>query len=514
MTGWDATTMMTPQLVDLVLLIGVSLVTAILAVVWLGPGRQRRPEPLLGDAAVWLFAGHELLDLSDRARLLFDGQTDRPDWDSLCAWLSQQFPDLPRDQARIRDSQRIDIAAGAPGDPSCLTCEWLNGVIRLHLSETTQPQSGGNGLLVAQRRELAALRCAVDKSPYPIWTLTKTGEVAWANSAYTRLAGDSAAPLFNLPRGPQTGRKRLPLAREGEDNRHWFDVSMVPDASGMLCYAVDVDAVVQAEEAQRQFVQTLAKTFAQLSIGLAIFDRHRQLALFNPALVDLTALPADFLTARPNMLSFFDRLRDQNMMPEPKNYNSWRHQMADLVAAAKDGRYHETWSLPSGAVYSVSGRPHPDGTIAFLFEDITAEITLTRRFRADLELGQSILDRLEQGVAVFAADGSLTVTNAAYRDLWATDPEKSFAQLSVIDATRCWQARCKASPLWGEIRDFVATRENRTDWWAEIFLTSGEPITCRIMPLQKGATLVSFHRHPKPLAAEREGRAATADAMP
>jgi len=54
--------------------------------------------------------------------------------------------------------------------------------------------------------------------------------------------------------------------------------------------------------AQRNFVQTLTKTFAQLSIGLAIFNRERQLVLFNPALIDLTALPADFLTGRPHLL--------------------------------------------------------------------------------------------------------------------------------------------------------------------------------------------------------------------
>ena len=123
-------------------------------------------------------------------------------------------------------------------------------------------------------------------------------------------------------------------------------------------YAEDVNAVVNTEIAQRNFVKTLAKTFAQLSIGLAIFDRDRQLALFNPALIDLTALLADFLSARPNVLSFFDRLRDNQMMPEPKNYNSWRHQMADRIEAAADGRYQETRLLPSGSIYRVSGRPH------------------------------------------------------------------------------------------------------------------------------------------------------------
>ena len=44
---------------------------------------------------------------------------------------------------------------------------------------------------------------------------------------------------------------------------------------------------MQAETALRGFMQTLAKTFAHLPTGLAIFDQHRQLALFNPALAPL-----------------------------------------------------------------------------------------------------------------------------------------------------------------------------------------------------------------------------------
>lgn len=69
---------------------------------------------------------------------------------------------------------------------------------------------------------------------------------------------------------------------------------------------------------RKNFVQTLTKTFATLSIGLVIFDRNRQLMLFNPALIDLTTLPADFLSARPNLLTVFDKLRDNQIMPEPK----------------------------------------------------------------------------------------------------------------------------------------------------------------------------------------------------
>ena len=255
---------------------------------------------------------------------------------------------------------------------------------------------------------------------------------------------------------------------------------------------MDVNAIVEAETAQRKFVQTMTKTFAQLSIGLAIFDRNRQLALFNPALIDLTTLPPDFLSCRPSLSSFFDRLRDQHMMPEPKNYRSWRKQMNDLLEAAEDGNYQETWSLPSGSVYSVSGRPHPDGAVAFLFEDITAEITLTRRFRAEMDLMQSILDKLADAIAVFADDGTLALTNYAYQKLWGDADDAGFHSDSVMDVTRKWQERCVATPILGEIRDFVEMRDNRAEWSAEIGMRDGTKLDCTVTPMQNGATIVRF----------------------
>jgi PAS domain-containing protein len=274
----------------------------------------------------------------------------------------------------------------------------------------------------------------------------------------------------------------------------WFDVTKVEHGDAGLFYATEINAVVNAEIAQRNFVQTLAKTFAHLSIGLAIFDRNRQLALFNPALIDLTALPADFLSARPDLLSFFDRLRDNRMMPEPKNYASWRLQMTELQEAAADGRYQETWSLPSGSVYSVSGRPHPDGAVAFLIEDITAEVTLTRRFRSELELGQSVLDQLDDAIAVFSSGGVLTLSNNSYRQMWGVDPDGSFVEMTVLDATRDWQNACQATPVWGDLRDFVWRQELRAEWWGQIALNDGSPMTCWVHPIQGGATLVRFIR--------------------
>jgi PAS domain-containing protein len=264
----------------------------------------------------------------------------------------------------------------------------------------------------------------------------------------------------------------------------------LPD--GWLHYAQSIDAVIHAEIAQRNFLQTLTRIFAHLPIALAVFDRDRRLVLFNPALVDLTGLAADFLSARPNLLSFFDMLREKRMMPEPKDYGGWRDKLRDVIAAASSDHYIETWNLASGLTYRVTGRPHPDGGIAFLFEDITAEISLTRRFRQEIEVTQAVLDSLDDAVAVFSQLGVLGFCNAAYREMWGGDPDGSLADTDIADASRLWQAECDPSPIWPDLRDFVLTQRDRAGWDAELTRQNGQTLTLRIEPLVGGSTMVRF----------------------
>ena len=59
-------------------------------------------------------------------------------------------------------------------------------------------------------------------------------------------------------------------------------------------------------------------------------------------------------------------------------------------------------------------------------------------------------------------------------------------------STRMWQDRCIATPIWGEIRDFVDMRENRAEWSAPIRTRCGRMLTCTVSPIQNGATIVRF----------------------
>ena len=356
--------------------------------------------------------------------------------------------------------------------------------------------------LRAMTDELDFLRDTVSKAPILIWRERGNGDVIWANGAYLLRVGDvneAGQDLsWPLPRlfdrtastqGMSGQRQKLTL---NGGRAAWYDLNMVGEGDLRLIFALPADAAVQAETGLRDFMQTLTKTFAHLHVGLAIFDQQRQLQLFNPALLDLTGLPVDFLSMRPSLLSVLDAMRDRKMIPEPKDYRGWRRQMVDMEKAAASGLYEETWSLPGGQTYRVIGRPHPNGAIALMIEDISGEMLRTRQYRADLELGQSVIDQVDEAIAVFSESGQLVMSNAAYAGVWGGDPSTSLDDASLRALCGNWRNQSAPNPVWNVLEDFAANQGNRANWRAEARLLDGRLVDCRFAPLTGGATLTAF----------------------
>jgi hypothetical protein len=180
------------------------------------------------------------------------------------------------------------------------------------------------------------------------------------------------------------------------------------------------------------------------------------------------------------------------MLPEPKHYTTWRAQFSAVEDAARNGRYNETWALPDGRTYRVSGRPHPDGAFAFMFEDISAEVSLERRFRADIETGQAVLDAMPDAIAVFSAAGTLLISNQAYTDLWQTNPAVYHEQRIVQTEMKVWKLHSASSPIWSHIRSFIHQTDHRDAWTDTTLLDDGRQLTCHADAIAAGKTLLRF----------------------
>lgn len=457
----------------------------------------------------FLFDDEVLVDVTPRARALMEQcKSQRSDWENFLTLLSARFPHL---RSQCKDLASVGRKTIAPNDSQngWIEAEYWNGLARItlvqdkdHPDQTLDPLT-----TAAMEHELATLRSIGEDSPQLIWKRDAEGVLVWANRAYIELSEEmnplgpndvlpwpprdifegavaplGAAPLIDMHR----------IDVPGQEKPIWYEVTSLKRGTDTIHFAVDSSAVVFARDAQRTFVQTLTKTFAQLSVGLAIFDADRRLVLFNPALVDLTTLPTEFLIGRPTLFSVLDRLRDQHMIPEPKNYASWRDQTMALESAAVEGSYHETWSLPNGQTFRVTGKPHPNGAIAFLMEDISDEISLTRKFRSQIDTTTAVIDNLAASVAVFSSSGSLIMANRSYRQLWGAQAEGSLNSRDFQDELATWQATSAPSPVWLKLKETFARGGGDAAWDGTIWLDSHVELLCHYAPLPDGNHQVTF----------------------
>ncbi|MFD1881832.1 PAS-domain containing protein [Paracoccus pacificus] len=467
-----------------------------------------------------LFRGTRLIDSTAPARgLLAAIGGNGGEYDRLIGWLTPRMPDLSGRLQQLPDTGSDEIF-GVDGRGSArlkLLAEDLgDGYRRFNL---TDPGAEGAGIIVdslsqnALEEELHILRELVDHAPMLAWHQEPSGAITWANDAYlshmAQHLPDTAdeGPIWPIPAlfdliVPETDQTVIRRARLGGDAAPeadlWFDCHIQRKDSQIMCFALPAGAAVRAERSLREFVQTLTKTFADLPIGLAIFDKDRALQLFNPALIDLTGLSAGFLIGRPTLYAFLDRLREARMVPEPKNYRSWREQMSNLESAAASGHHVETWLLPGGQTYRVTGRPHPDGAVAFLFEDITSETSLTRKFRTDLSMGRAVIEAMDDAIIVFSATGQTMLANAAYQTAFGLS--EAMHHPSAPEALRAWQSSAQGGAGFERLRGCLNGTAGRQRQRGAMMGPDGRLMNWHFQPLQGGLSMVRFEAATETLA--------------
>lgn len=416
------------------------------------------------------------------------------DWTDLRNWLHKRFEDLPEYLPDDATSTQTYFTVNKAEDPASVRISSDAGITRVILADPVITQPAGRHQSLQLKSALAEDHTALRGAPYPIWKTDNDGQVIWQNDACETVLKMQLGKIMegmDVPSEPgKIVNSRIAITQPKGDAQTWFDVHAMATDHLRVYYAIDITDAVHAEAAQREFVQTLTKTFANLTTGLAIFDRNQQLALFNPALVDLTALPAEFLSGRPSLMSFFDNLRDRQVMPEPKSYSEWRTQISEMIETASDGLYQETWSLPTGVTYRVTGRPHPDGAVAFLFEDITAEISLTRRFRTQNDLRQSVMDKLEHAVAVIASNNVVIFCNAPWTEMFGVDPDTSFAELGIRDLVAICRQKFPHPEFWNTVEVQTTCKTLSHPIEETIDTETGGHLHCRLVPVAGGAALI------------------------
>ncbi|KAJ57222.1 hypothetical protein ACMU_01640 [Actibacterium mucosum KCTC 23349] len=500
------------NLVVPIVVVGVSFLAAVAALMVLpilpAPFLRARVTPeIMGEDTVFLFDGDVLMDATPRARRLLElGQGSLNDWQRFLSLILPRYPGFLTEMTALAENGLVVLEDRA--GTGILRARWLNGVARISLLESERAEDDAgidDQSLAALNTELQTLRDLSQEMPILAWQLDDAGNVSWASQAYLDLAAEMSDdddvltwPLPHVfrdtdPSTFSTGVNHRRLAVNLPDgSQRWFDCSVGQAGPSRMLFAVPADAANNAEVTLGHFRQTLTMTFAQIPTGLAIFNRDRNLVMFNPALTDLFQLEPQFLISRPSLAAFLDRLREKQMVPEQKSFKEWREKMATLERESASGVYQENWTLSTGQTFRLTGRPHPDGAVAFLFEDISSEVSLTRRFREELEVSQAVLDSLPDAIAVFSAGGILTTSNAAYSTLWKHDPSSSLGEVSVAEMRKYWLSHTQDYNAQEALGDLADHLQRRVNWTGTAPLTNGVNLDCEVRSIAGGSMMVTF----------------------
>lgn len=376
--------------------------------------------------------------------------------------------------------------------------------------------------------EQETLNGLITEAPIIAWHRTAEGEVNWSGGEIkVRNSSISAAQAVDLivartrlnrmpvlAGQPQKSRIEI-VVNEGADTVSLHVLEIIRQDGSRIGFATDAGTAASAERTLTRFVQTMTETFAHLTVGLAIFDRNQTLALFNPALVQMWQVEPAWLARRPSLRDIIDELRSTRRLPELQDFHKWRSRIVGLFENTEAADYEELWHLADGSNIRVLARPHPHGSLAFIFDDVTERVRLEQRYRHSIDLRRATLDRLNEGVAVFGANGLLQFVNQAFHEIWGTDGETIYAAMHARQLVGLCDQLTIDADLWHRLHSFVTGEESRRSWSETITMGSGRQLLARVAPLPDGSTMAVFsdaeHALPAPgLAAPDASLDATA----
>lgn len=286
------------------------------------------------------------------------------------------------------------------------------------------------------RAAFSALAGLIEAAPLPMWHRSPDMNLHFVNHAYVDAVGatdglhvvEESIELIE----PEGGKPAKEFAREAmvagaqserivpatiAGERRQLRVFDIPiGEAGVAGLAIDVQDLIDAKGELRDLLEAQRDLLNMMSAGVVQFDAHHSLSFANQPFQRLFAFRDQWLAEKPEFARLLDRMRENGKLPEVRDFPAWRAERENWFRTAEPTE--ENWLLPDGTHLRVLAQPTPDGGLLMIFEDRTEQAQLASARDILLRVRTATFDNLFEAIAVFSADGRLSIWNRLFAETW------------------------------------------------------------------------------------------------
>jgi len=284
-----------------------------------------------------------------------------------------------------------------------------------------------------------ALGRAVDSLPTPVWRRDSALDLIACNRAYAEMVGCSGERVVceqrELAEGEEAARALADHARTTHEpastetrvvlggERRCLERSEVPLADGSFVgLAIDRTRADELRQEIRRLTDGQQQVLESLDTGVVVYGADLRACYANTAVSQVWDVPGSVFAGEPHITEVIEALRERRRLPEQADFRAYKRESIARMQNLLEPQ-SEQLHCPDGRTLQVRMIPHAPGGVLVLYDDVTDRLSLERDVNTLMEVQRETIDHLYEGVAVFGADGRLTLCNQAYQRIWRLSPE-------------------------------------------------------------------------------------------
>ena len=292
------------------------------------------------------------------------------------------------------------------------------------------------------RAAFIALSGLIEEAPIPMWHRGNDMRISLVNRAYVKaVEGENGEQVIadgielveevegKSPQSFAAAAKEAGMTQERvisntlDGERRQIKVLDIPlGESGIAGMAIDMQELEDAQAQFRRLSDAQRDLLDMMSAGVAQFDADENLVFANTPFQRMFALRDQWLDEQPEFARLLDRMRENGKLPEVRDFPEWRAQRENWFRSTQPNE--ENWLLPDGTHLRVLAQPMPSSGLLVIFEDRTEQAQLSSAHDTLLRVRTATFDNLFEAIAVFAADGRLSIWNRKFATNWNVKEEQ------------------------------------------------------------------------------------------